>query len=37
MNKKSAKIIDSNLKNVTKALHVPKGNMCSKCELASKK
>ena len=36
MDKKSAKIIDSNLRNVTKALHVPKRVMCSKCEFASK-
>ena len=36
MDKKSAKIIDSNLRNVTKALHVPKRDMCSKCEFASK-
>ena len=34
--KKSAKIIDSNLRNVKKALHVPKRDMCSKCEFASK-
>ena len=27
MNKKSAKIIDLNLRNVTKALHVPKRDM----------
>ena len=31
-----AKIIDSNLKNVTKALHVPKPDICAKCECASK-
>ena len=35
MDKKSAKIIDSNTRNVTKALHVPKCDMCSKCEFAS--
>ena len=29
MDKKSAKIIDSNSRNVTKALHVPKRDMCS--------
>ena len=28
----SRSIIDSNLRNVTKALHVPKGDMCLKCE-----
>ena len=36
MDQKSAKIIDSNLKNVTKAPHVPKRDVCSKCEFASK-
>ena len=36
MDKKSAKIIYSNLRHVTKALHVPKRGMCSKCEFASK-
>ena len=36
MDKKSANIIDSNLRNVTKALHVPKRYMCAKCEFASK-
>ena len=36
MYKKSAKTIDSNLRNVTKAQHVPQRVMCSKCELASK-
>ena len=33
MDKNSAKIIDLNLGNVTKALHVPKRDMCSKFEL----
>ena len=32
MDNKSAKIIDSNLRHVTKALHVPKRNMCSKAQ-----
>ena len=36
MYKKSAKLIDSNLRNVTKALHVPKRDMCPKCVFASK-
>ena len=36
MDKKSTKIIVLNLRNVTKALHVPKRDMCSKCEFASK-
>ena len=36
MDKKSAKIIDSNLRKVTKALHVPNRDMCSMCEFASK-
>ena len=36
MDKKYAKIIDSYLRNVTKALHVPKCDMCSKCEFVSK-
>ena len=36
MDMKSGKIIDSNLKNVKKALHVPKSNMCSKCKFALK-
>ena len=35
MNKKSAKIHDSNLRNVTEALHVPKRDMSSKREFAS--
>ena len=35
MDQKSAKIIDSNLRNVTKAEHVPKRDMCSECEFAS--
>ena len=36
MDMKSAKIIDSNMRNVTKALHVPKRDACYKCEFASK-
>ena len=36
MNKKSAKTIDSNLRNVTKAPHVPKRDMCSKCGIPLK-
>ena len=36
MDKKSNKIIVSNLRHVTKALNVPKRDMCSKCEFASK-
>ena len=36
MDKKTAEIIDSNLRNVTKALHVPKRDMCSKWEFALK-
>ena len=36
MDKKSAKNIDSNLRHVTKAEHVPKRNLCSICEFASK-
>ena len=36
MDKRSAKIIDSNLRNVTKALQVPKCDMCSTYEFASK-
>ena len=36
MDKKSAKIVVSNLINVTKALYVSKRDMCSKCEFASK-
>ena len=36
MDKKSAKFIESNMRNITKALHVPKRDMCSKCEFASK-
>ena len=34
MDKKSTKIIDSNLRHVTKALHVPIRDMCSKFEFA---
>ena len=36
MNRKSDKIIVSNLRNLTKALHVSKQDMCLKCEFASK-
>ena len=36
MNKKSAKIIDSYLRNVTKALHDPKRDIFLKCEFTSK-
>ena len=36
MDKKYAKIIDTNLRYVTKALNVPKHNICSKCEFAFK-
>ena len=36
MDKNSAKIVDSNMINVTKALHVPKRDVCSKYEFASK-
>ena len=37
MGKKSAKMIDSNQRNFTKPLNVPKREcMCSKCEFASK-
>ena len=36
MNMKSVKLIDSNLRNVSKPLLVPKRDMCSKCEFASK-
>ena len=35
MDKKYAKIIDSNLGNVTKAQSVPKRHMCLICEFAS--
>ena len=35
MDKKSANIIDSNVRHATKALHVPKRDMCSKWEFAS--
>ena len=35
MDNKSPNTIDSNLRNVTKALDVPKYDMCSKCEFAS--
>ena len=33
MDKKSAKLIDSNLKNVTKALHVPKSDIAQSVSL----
>ena len=36
MDKKSAKMNDLNLRHVTKALHVLKRDMRSKCEFASK-
>ena len=36
MDKKSTKIIDSNLRNITKAQNVSIHDMCSKCEFASK-
>ena len=36
MDKKSPKIIDLNLRNVTKALRVQKRDMSSKCEFALK-
>ena len=36
MYKKYANIIDLSLRNVTKALHVPKREASSKCEFASK-
>ena len=36
LDKKSANINDSNLRNVTKTIHVPKRDMSSKWEFASK-
>ena len=36
MERKSANIINSNLRNITKALHVPRRDMYSKCEFTSK-
>ena len=36
MDKKSTKIIDSDLRNVTKAIPVPKRDLSLKCEFASK-